>query len=141
MNDFANSVKNASKNIKNSNASFNGLNKNLNKMQGSLRNLTMYANRITKGIKSFKNAIDQAKLALTAFIAVKLSEFFAKSMNSALAMIETVNLFNIALGETAEQTNSLIAQQSFATGLDLTSLQNAVGTYSLLGRSMGFTAE
>lgn len=141
MNDFANSVKNASKNIKNSNASFNGLNKNLNKMQGSLRNLTMDANRSTKGIKSFKNAIDQAKLALTAFIAVKLSEFFAKSMNSALAMIETVNLFNIALGETAEQTNSLIAQQSFATGLDLTSLQNAVGTYSLLGRSMGFTAE
>ena len=54
MNDFANSVKNASKNIKNSNASFNGLNKNLNKMQGSLRNLTMDANRGTKGIKSFK---------------------------------------------------------------------------------------
>ena len=141
MNDFANSVKNASKNIKNSNASFNGLNKNLNKMQGSLRNLTMDANRSAKGIKSFKTAIDQAKLAMTAFIAVKLSEFFAKSVNSALAMIETVNLFNIALGETAEQTNSLIAQQSFATGLDLTSLQNAVGTYSLLGRSMGFTAE
>ena len=72
MNDFANSVKNASKNIKNSNASFNGLNKNLNKMQGSLRNLTMDANRSTKGIKSFKTAIDQEKLAMTDFIEVKL---------------------------------------------------------------------
>ena len=62
-------------------------------------------------------------------------------INSAVAAIETQNLFTVALGESADAADEFVTSLSAATGLDYSNLQNAVGTYALLAKSMGFTTE
>ena len=76
--------------------------------------------------------------AIKTFIAYQLSIFFAETINSAMDMVEVVNLFNVSLGQLSEETNRALVELSAISGLDLTNLREATGTYALLARSMGF---
>lgn len=65
----------------------------------------------------------------------------SSTIESAMDMIETQNLFNVALGDMAVQAGKAVDNISSLTGLDQTNMKNAIGTYSLLARSMGFSSQ
>lgn len=70
-----------------------------------------------------------------------MSSALQGSIKSAMDMVETINLFNVSLGETSDEAYIAVKRMSDLTGLDLTNLQNAVGTYALLAQSMGMSSE
>lgn len=111
------------------------------KMNQSLSNINKDANRTAEGLgklgKSFKGLNQVIGVGKLVMFATQM----AKSIQSSLDMIETTNLFNVALGDTAIATDNVVQKMSKLYGLDATNLQNSVGTYALLARSMGMTTQ
>lgn len=112
-----------------SNNKFTNLNKDLNRSSASFGTLT---NRLTK----LTNVFNIGTLASYGF-----GSSLANMVQSALDMIETTNLFNVALGDTSTATREVVSEMSTLFGLDQTNLENSVGTYALLARSMGMTTD
>ena len=73
-------------------------------------------------------------------VVYKLGNQLAYAMKSAMDMVETVNLFNVALGDMSVEANKTVTAMSTLYGLDATNLQSAIGGYALLARSMGMTS-
>lgn len=109
------------------------------RLNQSLSNINKDANRSAEGIakltgsmRGLNQVIGFGKLAM-------MGSQLAKAIQSAVDMTETVNLFNVAMGDTAISTNGVVQEMSRLYGLDASNLQNSVGTFSLLARSMGMT--
>lgn len=120
---------------------FNGANKNLNRLTGAFRNLNMDANRSNKAFNSLGSTLSKINFAAVTYAIYKLSNVLAQAINSAMDMVEVTNLFNVAMGDMAVESGKFLKNMSNVTGLDLTNLMQAVGTYNLLARSMGFSSE
>lgn len=127
------------KTVKSTSSAFNGANKNLNKMQGSLRNLNADANRSVTSFGNLGKAVNNVNFAATTAKIVYLSKAIARLVQSSMDSIEVVNMFNVAMGNLAVETNDTLVKMSELTGLDLTNLQQATGTFNNLARSMGLT--
>lgn len=130
----ASSMKNLSNSMDKASKSFNGANKNLNKFQKSCRNLSMDANRSANSL----GALGRAMKGISAYA---VGTAFAKMAQSALDSTEIVNMFSVALGNVAVSANETLVELSDLTGLDLTNLQQATGTFAILAKSMGLTSE
>lgn len=141
MDKATNSMKKFKNALSGTGTAFNGANKNLNRLQGSFRNLNADANRSTTALKGFNKTLGGANFLANIYMINRLSMGFAKCVNSTMDMIEVTNLFNVAMGTMATETNRALVELSEVSGLDLTNLQQAVGTYNLLARSMGFSAQ
>lgn len=114
---------------------------NQRKLNQSLSNINKDANRTSVGIarlgvsfRGLNNVIGVAKLMM-------MGRVLENCIQSTMDMTETVNLFNVAMGDTAVASNKTIQQMNKLYGLDPTNLQNSVGTFSLLARSMGMSTQ
>lgn len=86
--------------------------------------------------KSFKQLIS----VLGKFsVFVTASKIVKSSLQEIIDVIETVNLFNVAMGNYAEQTGIKLNAIGDSSGLDPNLLLQATGNYMLLARSMGVT--
>lgn len=72
-------------------------------------------------------------------IFVGASKIVQSSLQGIIDVIETVNLFNVAMGNYAEQTGIKLNAIGDSAGLDPNLLLQATGNYMLLARSMGVT--
>lgn len=117
------------KEIQKVNNKFTNLNKDMNRSNQSFIRL---GNRMSK-LTSVFNLGTMASYGMGASL--------ANMVQSALDMIETTNLFNVALGDTADSARKTTNEMSKAFGLDTTNLENATGTYALLSRSMGMSTK
>lgn len=120
---------------------FNGVNKNLNRLSGAFRNLNLDANRSNKTLGNFNKTLNNINFAGAIYGLMQLGQAFGKAIQASMDSIETTNLFNVAMGDMAEQSYETIKQMSELTGLDDSKLMSAVGTFNLLARSMGFSSE
>lgn len=112
--------------------------KHMNKNAGAMRRLGTDANRTAGELHGLSKAISSIGFGkLTAIYG--LSNVFAKALQGASDMVETINLFNVSMGEFAVETGNYFNRISQSAGLDPTFLQQATANYSLLARSMGFT--
>lgn len=123
---------------KKTSSSFAKLYKEQRKSNNAFSNITKDANRASMGLgnlsKSIKNMVGIASV-------MRLAQGLAVLTQSTIDMTETTNLFSVAMGENAEATNDWVNAMHDAFGLDTTNLQSSVGTYGLLARSMGASAD
>lgn len=112
---------------------------NTRKLNQSLSNINKDANRTATGIARLGGSFKGLNQAIGIGKIMLLGNAIANSVQSAIDMVETVNLFSVALGDTAVATNEFVDNMHDAFGLDQTNLQNAVGTFALLARSMGMS--
>lgn len=104
----------------------------------SFVNLNKDVNRSSQTLGKFSGMLRGAGFVTSLLLAGRsLGKFIESSMDA----IETQNLFNVALGDMAVESGKALKAMTDLTGLDLTNTKNAVGTYSLLARSMGFSSE
>lgn len=134
MNSLGKSASNSAKN-------FAGLFSKLRQNNNAFANVTKDANRANTSIKSVTSSFTGLNKAMGMMSSYLIANTFANSVQSAMSMIETVNLFNVSLGEMATTANETVESLNKVFGFDTTNIQNAVGTYSLLARSMGMSGK
>ena len=132
---------NVTANTKQATSAFGGFYNKLRNVNNSLSNISKDANRVGDGFSGMTKAFSGFNQVLGVSKIYMLGTEMAGAIKASLDMIETVNLFNVSLGQTAEASNKALVSLSELYGLDLTNLQNSVGTYALLARSMGMTSE
>lgn len=139
MKGFGNSLSVVSAKSKIGEKSMRGFQSEIKKTNNSFTNITKDANRSSKSIgnltKSFKGLNQVIGIGKIYMVAQGMSNVVQSSMDA----IETTNLFNVAMGESAEATNEFVNSVHDAFGFDTTNIQSAVGTFGLLARSMGMT--
>lgn len=104
-------------------------------------NFTKDANRASKSLGGLTKSFSGLNKVIGFFGLYRVSQALIGMIGSAMDMIETANLFSVAMGDVAVETNNTLVEMTKLTGLDLTNVQTAVGTYSSLARSMGLTTE
>ena len=125
--------------ISNTQKTMSRLYPSIRKTNMSLTNLTKDANRASKGFSMMSGSLLTVKRALGGLSFYMLYRGISNAVESAMDMIETANLFSVALGGLAVETNNTVRGMSELTGLDLTNMQTAIGTFASLSRSMGMT--
>lgn len=148
MNDFNRSTKSAKTamdglgtSAKYSTKNFGSFYKSVHKANMGVTNFTKDANRANssilkmgKGLGGLNQLIGVSKLFL-------IGQAIGSAVTSATEMIETTNLFSVAMGEMATETERFVDATSQSYGFDKTNIMSAVGTYNLLARSMGMSAD
>ena len=148
MNDFNRSTNRAKTamdglgtSAKYSTKNFGSFYKSVHKANMGVTNFTKDANRanssilkIGKGLGGLNQIIGVSKLFL-------IGQAFGSAVTSATEMIETTNLFSVAMGEMATETEKFVDATSQLYGFDKPNIMSAVGTYNLLARSMGMSAD
>ena len=148
MGDLVNKLRNADSgfskltgSVKKGTSGFNKFQQSNRKVNNSLSNLNKDANRARGSLNSLSNGMGVLQKAIIGINAYALGKGISHAINANIEMIETINLYNNAMGMFAESTDKAIQSLSDFTGLDKTNTQNKVGTYNLLARSMGITSE
>lgn len=97
-------------------------------------------NGVSNAMRGLKNTFGSLNKVIGMGKMYMLAGAMSKMIKSTLDMTETVNLFNVSMGDMAVATNASLLDLSKLSGLDLTNLQDSVATYSLLARSMGMSS-
>lgn len=108
------------------------------KMGQSFNNLSKDINRSSQSFSMFSKGLNFAKGIAGAYA---LGRALETCITASISAIETQNLFNVAMGETVEKGNEFAEALSKAYGLDISNIKNAVGTFSLLAKSMGMSSD
>ncbi len=111
------------------------------KANGALLNLNKDINRTADGMAKVGKGFNLLKAGVAGVVSYRMASAILKATEAAMDMREQLNLFNVALGETADQTDIVLKKLSDVAGLDLTGLRSAAGTYSMIARSMGMGTE
>ena len=141
LNKLNGAFQNLGKNTDNAGKSYGKFIKDSKKINNSFQNMTKDVNRASNSIGNMtKGFFSLSGVIKTVGIGV-LGHQIAQAIQSNVEMIETIHLFEVAMGEFAETTDLALQNMSKLTGLDHTNLQNRVATYNLLARSMGMSAK
>lgn len=132
MSGFTSTWKNLGKEVGKSTKGFAKAQKEIRKTNEGFRNMTRDANRATGGLNKMGIAIKSIGL-------YSLARGLSSAINSAMDMIETANLFSVALGNLSVETGRVVDEWGKLTGLDVTNMRNAIGTFGALSTSMGMT--
>ena len=96
------------------------------------------ANTTVLGLTRTMSGFGKAARAISA---VALGKAMSDVTQSAMDMIESMYLYNVSLGELAEDVSVSIEKLGDATGFDKTRIYDTVGEYNMLAKSMGVTNE
>ena len=126
---------------KSSGESFGAFQKKARKLNNTFTNLNRDGNRTTKVFKGMGSSLFSLGNIIKGVGLWKLSGFLSQAVTSAMDMIETTHLFEVSMGNLAEETDVVIQKMHELTGLDVANLRNRIGTMNLLGQTMGMTAK
>lgn len=115
--------------------------KKLKKHSELFSNINKDSNRATATNLKLGRSLPVLRYAAFAAVVMKTGRAIYNSINASMDQIETQNLFNVALADTAVETGKAIELMSEFYGLDSTNIRNTVGTFALLSRSMGMTTD
>lgn len=115
--------------------------KSLKKISKDTGSITKDGNRGSKGIGNLSNSLLGLNNVIKGLAIRELGNTIGGFVQSSLDASETINLFTVAMGAFAKSSNDALTSYSELTGLNLAGLQQSVGTFTLIARSMGFTAE
>jgi hypothetical protein len=138
---LGNGYKTFGKQIDKSNSSMKKVYPTIKKTNSSFTNLTKDVNRSNKSLVGLTNTFSNLRRVMSMISFYALARGLANAISSAMDMIETANLFSVALGQVAVESNKALVEIQAITGLDLTNMQTAVGTFASLARSMGITGD
>lgn len=115
-----------------------------NETQKVYKDFTMIekcSKQASAGIASMTKSLNLLSLSANVFAAIQVGKFFGSFVKNSMEAIESVNLFNVAMGDLAEETNKTVESLHNLSGLDTVSIMNNIGGYNLLARSMGVVSE
>ncbi len=115
--------------------------KRLREQSTLFNNINRDGNRASKTMGIFGKALPVLKLGTFVMAMRQVSNVIGSSINASMDAIETQNMFNVSLGQSAVSTGKAIDKMSELYGLDATNIKNSVGTFGLLARSMSFSSE
>lgn len=143
LKDIGNNLKNMSGKAKKTTSSMGSFYNSIRKVNNRMGNLNKDLNRASNGFTKLTSRMSalSSVFNLGTLAVYKLANALVSSVNGALDMIETLNLFEVSLGDMAVATDEFVQNLSEIFGLDVTNLRNAVGTYALLARSMGMNTQ
>ena len=134
-NDVLKSVRRASKESDDS----GGKSSFFGKLAGTLSNVTYSFSGLTSDISrnngAFKllgNSVGLVKKAFAALSGVAVGDWFTQCTNAAIDYVETMNLFEVAMGKSTAAASEFINKMSEVYGMDPKSLMDAAGTMYLL---------
>lgn len=97
--------------------------------------------RANTSIGGLTTSLGMLKKAILGVGVYKLARGFTTVTQSAMDSIESIHLFEVAMGDLAVETGALVDELSEISGMDRVKMLDTVGEYNLLARSMGVTAE
>lgn len=115
--------------------------KNTRKIDNTFSNLARDANRARDSFGKLGGSLLSLDKIISGIGIYKLSKFLSDAIVSSFDMIETTHLFEVAMGELAEETDKTIQSMHKLTGLDVGNLRDRIGNFSLLAQTMGITAK
>ena len=133
------SMTNLGRNTRETSGNFAKFYNETKKVNNSLSNITKNANSADKSLRQLKGGMNGINQLIGGAKAFAIGNAMAYAIKSSMDMIETTNLFNVAMGELAIETNETALAMSRLYGLDTTNIQSTIGTYQVLARSMGLT--
>jgi len=120
---------------------FRAFQKETRKLNDSFNNLARDGNRTTKVFGSLGAKFNILGKALKGIASIKIGQFLGQATISAMDMVETTHLFEVSMGELAEEVDRTLQGLHEMAGLDLGNLRDRVGTMTLLGKTMGMAAD
>lgn len=114
---------------------------NTKKFNDGLKNINTDATTSKRSLDNLGNSMRQLKQLMGMGMFVGLGNQLGGFINSAMDMIETTNLFSVSMGSMAVESQKTVEQLSKITHLDMTNMQDGIGTFALLARSMGMTSD
>lgn len=115
--------------------------KRIQKLNHYFQNTTRDSNRASGGIVKFNKNLGSMNQLLSYAKIIAVGRALAFFTQGAIEAIEQTNLFNVALGKMAEEADEYIQTMNQNYGFDVINMRTAVGTFNLLARSMGMSAE
>ena len=120
---------------------FAGFQKKIQKVNNSLNNMSKDSNRASDSLKHMNKSLKLPSGVVSIATMYMLSNAIGNVINASMDMIETNNLFVVSVGNAIDSANEYVESLHKISGLDITNVKNSVGTFSLLGRSMGINEE
>ena len=138
---FTDQLKGIGRQVDSNSKSYNKFNKSNRKLRDTFSNLNKDVNRSSKEFNKLGGSLLSLGNIIKGVGLYRLAGGLVTAIKSAFDMIETTHLFNVAMGDLAEETNEVLIAMSELSGLDLGNLRNRVGTFNLLAKTMGITGE
>lgn len=135
------SLSHVGRNTKESSKEFAKFQQQTKKLNNKFNNINRDANRSAKGLSNMTKSMRGLNQVIGTGKLYMLANSLAKVVQSSIDSIETTNLFNVAMGDMAVETEKTVQELTRLYGLDATNLRSSIGTYGLLARSMGMTSE
>lgn len=103
--------------------------------------LSTFWNKIKKGTSTVGSFSDAFSGLISLFNRIATGKLLADAVANSVDYVETLNLFNVALGDLSTRATKFTNIMAEQLGLDPNSIMKAVGTYQNLAESMGMAAE
>jgi predicted nucleic acid-binding Zn-ribbon protein len=102
------------------------------------------AKHLTSFISNLKSANSQTNLlnsAISKLIQTKLGDWLASAIDSSISYVENMNLFTVAMGDSAEAASEFLEKMAEIYGMDLSNLYKYSGYFYQLTDAIGMTSD
>ena len=129
----------AASTAKKSQKSFQDLKKSLNSLGSSFSSVSKQTKGLTSNLKSLSGIGSVVSRALSGLVGVKISDWLAEATKESITYVENLNLFRVAMGQSADQGQKFIDTMSELYGMDPSNLYRYSGYFYELTDAIGMT--
>lgn len=99
------------------------------------------SSKMSDAFSEVKSAVSGLRKAFKALMANRIGKYLSDSIKESISYIERLNLFRVAVGDSADEMTRFINKMSEALGLDSSTLIKTTGVFRLLVSSIGLANE
>ena len=99
------------------------------------------SSKMSDAFSEVKSAVSGLRKAFKALMANRIGKYLSNSIKESISYIERLNLFRVAVGDSADEMTRFINKMSEALGLDPSTLIKTTGVFRLLASSIGLANE
>lgn len=137
------SLKKASKEAEDSLSSYESATKKADsatsEVNKSFKSLTDSTSKLSNSFKSLNTATSFLGKTFQALVGFKIGDVLSEGAKSAIAYVENVNLFNVAMGESVEIADKFVNRMAEIYGMDPSNLYRTSGLFYQLTDAIGMT--
>ena len=100
---------------------------------------TSGSSKMSDAFSEVKSAVSGLRKAFRALMANRIGKYLSDAIKESISYIERLNLFRVAVGDSADEMTRFINKMSEALGLDSSTLIKTTGVFRLLASSIGLT--
>ncbi len=101
------------------------------------KNTSSGSSKMSDAFSEVKSAVSGLRKAFKVLMANRIGKYLSDSIKESISYIERLNLFRVAVGDSADEMTRFINKMSEALGLDSSTLIRTTGVFRLLASSIG----